>query len=92
MNIYTHPQPIIYKREQIEVHKIISTIRSSLSTINTHPPQLSQPNANVATSWWASSLLIEYTDDEICQQELEEGLHSKYCDLDTTFEIYPLVT
>ena len=33
--------------------------------------RLFQPTATVAIFWWASSALIEYTKDEIPQQELE---------------------
>ena len=40
-------------------------------------PQLFRPTATVATSWWAFSFLIEYTNDESPQQELEEGPRRK---------------
>ena len=51
----------------------------------------SQPTVTVATSWWAFSLLIECTEDESPQQELEGGPHSKVCVLDTKFMFYLLV-
>ena len=35
--------------------------------------QLFQPTLIVATIWWASSFLRDYTKDKIAQLELEEG-------------------
>ena len=52
---------------------------------NTQRTQLFEPTDTVATSWWASSLLIEYTDNESPQQKLEESLRSKSCDLDRKY-------
>ena len=46
--------------------------------------QLFQPTATVAISWWASSLLIEYTEDKSPQLDLEVGLRNNSCELDTT--------
>ena len=57
-----------------------------------YPAQLFQPTSTFATYEWASSLLIEYTEDEIPQQELEKGPHGKSCDLDTKGMIYLLLT
>ena len=37
-------------------------------------------------------MLIEYTEDESPRQELEEGLRSKSCDLDTNYMLKLLVT
>ena len=54
--------------------------------------QLIQPTANVATFWWASSMLIEYTKDQSHQLELEMGPRSKSCELDTKVTSYLLVT
>ena len=53
-----------------------------------HSAQLFQPTATGGTSWRASSLLIEYTEDENPQQDLEESLQIKSCDLDTKGMFY----
>ena len=54
--------------------------------------QLFQPSATVATFWWASSLLIEYTEHQSHQPEIKEGPRSKSCDLDTKYMFYILLT
>ena len=55
--------------------------------VNVRISQLFQPTTNVA-----SSLLMEYTEDESPQREPEENPHSKSCGLDTKDMFYPLVT
>ena len=45
--------------------------------------QMFQPTATVATSWWASSFLREYTKDKSPQLELEVSPHGYSSDLDT---------
>ena len=52
--------------------------------------QLFQPT--LAISWWASSFVIDCTEGESPQQELEERPHSKSCDFDTKYKSYLLVT
>ena len=54
------------------------------------PPmqKLFQPTAAVEISWWASSLLMEYTKDKSPPEMLEKGQHSKSYDLDTKNMFY----
>ena len=47
-------------------------------------PQLFQPTATVATFWWASSFLREYTKDKSPQLELEVGPRGLLSNLDTS--------
>ena len=54
--------------------------------------QLFQPTATVSTLRWASTFLIEYTDDESTQQELEEGPRRRSCGLDKYYMSELLVT
>ena len=48
--------------------------------------QLFEPTATVETSWWASSLFLECTEDESPQQELEESPQSKSWNLDIKYK------
>ena len=47
-------------------------------------------HCTVSTSWWAFSLLIEYTMDKRPQLDLELGPHSKSCELNTKDMFYLL--
>ena len=60
-------------------------MRSGLNSVPRYSngvPQLFQPTVTVATSAWASSLLIEYTKDESLEYELNEEPGTKSWDSD----------